>query len=379
MGTISFWLSFVHGWGGVCIDALNVASQATNFGDCLSTGPLLVFITVTVEEKSDLSRLDWLLMATFYAAIFSAFLMNLHKSYESGVFWFAVMLATFFPTVFLPVYESTRLNHLRNSNKTNVARLLAVIVHGLVVKYFIAIFGLIDAAQTIMAHQVLEVLVKGLFAVGCMDIRFEHLVNSERAFRGEKQANANRRAFMKYLFHEVRTPLSSLSLGIGMLQTNGGLNEQTRENLTNINESVNYMRDTLNNVLLIQRIEEGKLILEKVPFSIVSAITAAALATLESASTSKNIVIKTSFSPLLPLNRLIGDKHRIQLVISNLVSNAIKFSPHNGKVSIDLTCGVKPSLDGRIPVTVSVTDEGCGIDKEDIKKMFSKFVQVFIF
>jgi signal transduction histidine kinase len=213
--------------------------------------------------------------------------------------------------------------------------------------------------------------------MGCMDIQFELLVKSEREFDEEKQANVNRRAFMKYLFHEVRTPLNSISLGIDMLQANGGVNDQLRENLTNIHESVHYMRDTLNNILLIQRIEEGKLNLEMSPFSIVSAITAV-LANLESASSSKNIVITTGFSPLLPLYRLIGDKHRIQLVISNLVSNAIKFSPHNSKISIDLTCGVKSSLDGRIPVTISVTDEGCGVDEVNIKKIFSEFVQVSI-
>jgi signal transduction histidine kinase len=142
-----------------------------------------------------------------------------------------------------------------------------------------------------------------------------------------------------------------------------------------MNGSVNYLRDTLNNALTIQRIEEGKLNLEMSPFSIDSVILAS-LATLQSASTSKNIVIETHFSPLIPPNQLVGDKHRIQLVISNLVSNAIKFSPYESKIIVDSTCGVKSSLDGRIPITVSVTDEGCGIDEVDKKKIFSEFTQV---
>jgi signal transduction histidine kinase len=382
MGTISFWLSFVYEWGGVCIDALNVASHATTWGDWLSTGPLLVFIIVTIEEKSDLSRMDWSLMAAYYTALLSAFLMVVQKSYESGVFWFAVMLATVFPVACLPIYKklsvtpikSTRLSPYRCSKQAKVARLLAINILLFTMKYFAALFEFIDVAQTLMIHQVLTVLCKGIFVAGCMDIKFELLVKSEREFYEEKQANANRRAFMKYLFHEVRTPLNSLSLGIDMLRVNGAYNERTRDILINVNESVEY----LNNVLLIQKIEEGKLNLEMSPFSILSAITAV-LATLESASTSKNIVFKTSFSPLLPLNQLIGDKHRIQQVILNLVSNAIKFSPNNGKISIELTCGEKPTLEGRIPVSFSVTDEGCGIDDDEIQKLFSEFVQVIIF
>jgi signal transduction histidine kinase len=386
IGTIASWLSFVHEWGGVCIDVLNVASPAASWAEWLSTGPLLIFITVTIVDKADLTRVDWLMIAALYVCLFAGFLIILQKSYENGVFWLCISCTAFLPVFYLPFHihtaseMSTEGSRFRRfavgySKQTNVARFLTAILPFFAVNYFAALFGYIDAAQTLLNYQVLSVLTKGLFAAGCTDIQFEHLVTSERALSEEKRANSNRRAFMKYLFHEVRTPLNSLSLGIDMLQANGGHAEQDKEILSNMNESVNYMRDTLNNALSIQRIEEGMLNLEMVPFSIASAMTTV-LVTLQSESTLKNIAIETCFSPLLPPNKLIGDEHRIQHVISNLVSNAIKFSPNNTKVSIDVTCGEKSSVDGRIPITISVTDEGGGVDVEETNRMFNEFVEV---
>jgi signal transduction histidine kinase len=58
------------------------------------------------------------------------------------------------------------------------------------------------------------------------------------------------------------------------------------------------------------------------------------------------------------------------------MSNAIKFSRINGKISIGLTCRATSSFDGRILITVSITDEGCGMDDEDAKKIFSEFIYV---
>jgi hypothetical protein len=187
MGTIASWLSIVHEWGGVCIDAMNVTSHAASWADLLSTSPLLIFIAVTIVDKEDLSMMDWFMMATFYVCILTGFVIILQKSKE--ILWLIVSCALYFPVLCLPFYikklsgtstEGARFGRYAEgySKQTNVARMLCVIFHLLGVKYFSAMFGFIDPAQSLIAFQVLSVLTKGLFTN--YSVHQRHEVRKER-------------------------------------------------------------------------------------------------------------------------------------------------------------------------------------------------------
>jgi signal transduction histidine kinase len=143
----------------------------------------------------------------------------------------------------------------------------------------------------------------------------------------------------------------------------------------NMKEAAYFMRDTLNYVLSMQKIEEGKLELEMVPFSMPSVISKV-VATFQGGVTSKKISLDIDISPFYPKNPIVGDKHRIEHVISNLLSNAIKFSPHGSKIRIAVTCVANASTSTLLPITVEVTDQGCGIEEQDQAKLFNNFVQV---
>jgi hypothetical protein len=83
----------------------------------------------------------------------------------------------------------------------------------------------------------------------------------------EKKINEGSRSmFFRYIFHEIRVPLNSISLGLQLLQENKVLNKQDMEILMMMKESVNFMGQTLNDVLSLQKIEEGMLQLEYKPF-----------------------------------------------------------------------------------------------------------------
>jgi len=105
-----------------------------------------------------------------------------------------------------------------------------------------------------------------------MDLHVDLLAKVERALSEEKKANDARRGFMKYLFHEVRTPLNSITMGIDMLKMSEGLQSAEREYLEMMTGATEFMTDTLNNVLNMHKIEEGKLELDMAPFSLVEAV-----------------------------------------------------------------------------------------------------------
>lgn len=83
----------------------------------------------------------------------------------------------------------------------------------------------------------------------------------------KKKAEESRSMFLRYVFHEVRVPLHSVMLGLQLLQDSRSLSSEERETLGMIREATGFMAGTLNDVLSLQKIEEGKLELEYKPFS----------------------------------------------------------------------------------------------------------------
>jgi signal transduction histidine kinase len=239
-------------------------------------------------------------------------------------------------------------------------------------------FGFLDAALTVVLFQTLSVFTKGLFAAACMDVHDGVLRKTVQSLAEEQRANDARRTFMKYIFHEIRTPLNSISMGLELIEECQGLDELERELVVNMKEATHFMGDTLNDVLSIEQIEEGKYKLDLVPFSF-SKMLSRIVSTFQGSLLSHRIHLSFTISPFLKKNEAIGDRHRIEHVVSNLVSNAIKFSPDGGAVHIEVSCKL-PVDDSqqttKVPVTVAVRDQGCGISEEDQYKLFNNFVQV---
>jgi hypothetical protein len=164
-----------------------------------------------------------------------------------------------------------------------------------------------------------------------------------------------------------------------------------------------YLSD---NVLCLQKIEEGKFELELVPFSFEQVISRVFL-TFRGAVNKKNLTLTHNILPSVP-SQLVGDVHRIEHVIGNLLSNAIKFSPYGKAIKVVISCDTgcikcSPMSNEIADVTVSIEDEGiniykclyiyiyiiyvythiyiviyigAGLSKEDQSKLFNSFVQI---
>ena len=86
IGTIATILALFN-WGGMCVDVLNVASPGSIWGEWIACGPLLVFITVTVSGKPDVSGVDWFLMISFSVSMIAGFFIIIPQSYCGSFSW----------------------------------------------------------------------------------------------------------------------------------------------------------------------------------------------------------------------------------------------------------------------------------------------------
>jgi len=186
-----------------------------------------------------------------------------------------------------------------------------------------------------------------------------------------EKANSAQRLFLRFIFHEVRVPFHSLVLGLDCL---AGMEEVKphQELIQSLVQSAEMINRTLNDVLLLSRLEDGKLDLEAAPFSLHSM----ARSTLQSFAPmfeSKQIELLLQVDSTLPL-LLHGDEHRISQILANLVSNAIKFSKEGQHITV-----VMKTVDqskSSCYFQIKVQDEGIGMSEEDQKLLFSPYSQI---
>lgn len=213
---------------------------------------------------------------------------------------------------------------------------------------------------------------KVLFASLCMDAHLEVSHPAIALIDAENFAHTSRRAFLRYVFHEVRVPLNSIALGIQVLENSPQLDETETETVAMVKEAVSFMGETLNDVMALQKVEEGSMELIYKSFSIGDLFQNVEDSFID-VSVEYGVALSTEIDNQIP-ERVIGDKFRIRHVLANLVSNALKHSSTDGLVQLqakltmqqveDRSC---PTVDtGRfVMITFSVIDEGCGISEED--------------
>ena len=177
--------------------------------------------------------------------------------------------------------------------------------------------------------------------------------------------------FYHTLSHELKTPLTSarefVSIVIDGLA--GELNATQLNYLRMAKDSCTDLAVYINDLLDATRLETGKLHLELKTASPV-AIVRRALAIVEPVATAKSIRLREDLDP--HLTDVMMDESRIMQVLTNLLNNALKFTPAGGEVSVKL------QEDPKSPETVriSVRDNGCGIPKDQIQNLFHRFYQI---
>jgi len=181
-------------------------------------------------------------------------------------------------------------------------------------------------------------------------------------------ANQHKSEFLATMSHELRTPLNAI-LGFSELLLDdsvGKYNAATRQKfLTQISTSGKHLLDLINDILDLSKVEAGQMFLELETVSIAETV-GLVMNTIEPIASKKGVRVEANVGAA---GRLQADPHKLVQMLLNLVSNAVKFTPEGGSVTIAVQRQAEI-------VEISVTDTGIGIAKSDLDRLFREFQQL---
>jgi len=189
------------------------------------------------------------------------------------------------------------------------------------------------------------------------------------SLKKEEKSNESKSSFLASMSHEIRTPMNGV-IGMTEVLKQTSLTETQREYIEVISVSAESLLVIINDILDFSKIEAGKIELEEVNLNIDDIISNVS-DILRTKIASKNLELITYVDTEIPWN-LLGDPIRIQQIIINLMTNAVKFTD-KGEVYIEV--GKIKEANGKINIIVKVKDTGIGISPENKSKLFKAFSQ----
>ncbi|NWG04036.1 MAG: response regulator [Syntrophaceae bacterium] len=198
----------------------------------------------------------------------------------------------------------------------------------------------------------------------------------EKANQELRKIDAMKSEFVSVASHELRTPLAAIKNAVQLMLSGktGEINEHQSKFLSMAERNINRLTNILNDLLNLSRIESGKVELkfQNLELGKVIELTTSALRPQADA---KSIQIEVGVQE--PLPEVYGDPEKIEQILTNLIGNAIKFTPEGGKIIVSATPLPKGDTSGYgDQVVVSVKDTGIGIPSEHLGAIFEKFHQV---
>ncbi|MBW4443022.1 MAG: response regulator [Plectolyngbya sp. WJT66-NPBG17] len=194
----------------------------------------------------------------------------------------------------------------------------------------------------------------------------DELLHQAQVARTEAEtANHSKDEFLAIVAHELRSPLNSIFGWSKLLQSKAPDSATLTRALQSIERSAKNQLQLIEDLLDVSRMVQGNLRIDRVPLSLPLVIEAA-IDMVRPLAEVKQIQIESNIDHAA--NEVLGDPNRLQQVVWNLLTNAIKFTPEQGRVEIALTC-----RDAHIEICVS--DTGKGISAEFLPFVFDRFRQ----
>ncbi len=207
------------------------------------------------------------------------------------------------------------------------------------------------------------------------DISLRKAVQQQLAIAQAKaeQASQAKSEFLANMSHEVRTPLNAI-MGLIRLLRNSSLDAQQSEYVSLMDGSATSLLALLNDVLDLSKVEAGKLVFEQVRFDLGRWVEDS-ISPFIAQAREKGLVFEVDIAPNLP-GEVMGDPGRLRQVLTNLISNSLKFTKRGGiRVKVWPDQDQSEVAERHTRVLLEVRDTGIGIDKEQQKGIFEAFTQ----
>jgi signal transduction histidine kinase/CheY-like chemotaxis protein len=185
------------------------------------------------------------------------------------------------------------------------------------------------------------------------------------ALEDAEEANQAKTNFLAVVSHELRNPLNSILLWCNALLTTGMLEGKVDQGVNAIWRAAKAQAQLIEDLLDISRIESGQMRFDVQPINLAEVVRAA-VDSMSPAAEAKAIAVQVVLDPRADV--IMGDSQRLQQAVWNLLSNAIKFTPKGGKVQVRLE-----RINSHLEIVVA--DNGQGIDKRALEKVFDRFWQ----
>jgi signal transduction histidine kinase len=184
----------------------------------------------------------------------------------------------------------------------------------------------------------------------------------------ERELDQTKSEFISIASHELRTPMTSIKGSLDLLLGGfaGEMNDETNELLVIAQSGCERLIRLINDILDLSKIEAGRMQLRKQRMSLLDSVQRS-VRTIKSYADGFKVSLKIECPGQPP--DVMGDRDRIDQIITNLLGNAVKFSPEEGTVTVAMSCDAKE-------VTCRVMDSGPGIPQEQAERIFDKFQQL---
>ncbi|MFY0634078.1 MAG: HAMP domain-containing histidine kinase [Vannielia sp.] len=307
------------------------------YGGTIISASVIVFYSISIALTQGPGAHFMSLFFLFAAALFAA--VNNHQILPILILRLGMYGATF---IFIPVHD------IWVTGASIHSELWAQLFTSVFVLYFV-----VDCSRIYLSFY------RGKFE------QVEALQNEN--YKAQESYKA-KNEFISTMSHELRTPLTSIKGSIDLAHAGhlGPLSDQAKQVMGIAQRNCTRLIELIDEILDIQKIEAGRMPFKMQPFDLAAMVEQSVASNAPYAA---RLGVRLGYEGVDSVVQVIGDAARIEQVLTNIISNAAKFSPEGGLVRVRLEVA-----DGT--VRVSVIDEGSGLSESDRERVFDKFSQV---